>query len=59
LSRDAAPASRQAAGAIPQAGDRFFIGGLELTVAQRDDRRVRLVRIARPKSIPPTLVQKK
>jgi CBS domain containing-hemolysin-like protein len=48
-----------AAGAIPQAGDRFFIGGLELTVAQRDDRRVRLVRIARPKSIPPTPAQKK
>src|SRR4051812_2520588 len=44
-----------AAGAIPQAGDRFFIGGLELTVTQRDDRRVRLVRIARPKSIPPGL----
>ena len=41
------------AGAIPQAGDRFFIGGLELTVVQRDDRRVRLVRIARPKTAPP------
>ena len=37
------------AGAIPQTGDRFFLGGLELTVAQRDDRRVRLVRVARPK----------
>ena len=41
------------AGAIPQAGDRFYIGGLELTVIQRDDRRVRLVRVARPKSAPP------
>ena len=41
------------AGAIPQSGDRFFIGGLELTVVQRDDRRVRLVRIARPKTAPP------
>ena len=37
-----------AAGAIPQAGDRFYIGGLELTVIQRDERRVRLVRVARP-----------
>jgi CBS domain containing-hemolysin-like protein len=43
------------AGAIPQSGDRFFIGGHELTVAQRDDRRVRLVRIARAKSAPPPL----
>ena len=42
------------AGAIPQAGDRFYIGGLELTVVQRDDRRVRLVRVARSKSSPPT-----
>ena len=42
-----------AAGAIPQAGDRFYIGGLELTVVQRDDRRVRTVRIARPKTAPP------
>jgi magnesium and cobalt exporter, CNNM family len=43
-----------AAGAIPQTGDRFYIGGLELTVVQRDDRRVRLVRVARPKpSLPP------
>jgi CBS domain containing-hemolysin-like protein len=42
-----------AAGAIPQAGDRFFIGGLEFTVLQRDDRRVRLVRVGRPpKSVP-------
>jgi len=41
------------AGAIPQAGDRFYIGGLELTVVQRDDRRVRLVRIARSKTAPP------
>ncbi|TMA17979.1 MAG: CBS domain-containing protein [Deltaproteobacteria bacterium] len=41
------------AGAIPQTGDRFFIGGLELTVVQRDDRRARLVRIARPKTAPP------
>ncbi|HEY6912785.1 MAG TPA: hemolysin family protein [Myxococcales bacterium] len=46
-----------AAGAIPQAGDRFYIGGLELTVVQRDDRRVRLVRVARPKpSSPPARV---
>ncbi len=43
-----------AAGAIPQTGDRFYIGGLELTVVQRDDRRVRLVRVARSKSAPPT-----
>jgi CBS domain containing-hemolysin-like protein len=41
------------AGAIPQAGDRFYIGGLELTVVQRDDRRVRLVRVARSKTAPP------
>jgi CBS domain containing-hemolysin-like protein len=41
------------AGAIPQSGDRFYVGGLELTVVQRDDRRVRLVRIARPKTVPP------
>jgi len=43
------------AGAIPQSGDRFFVGGLELTVAQRDDRRVRLVRVARAQSQPPPL----
>jgi len=42
------------AGAIPQAGDRFYIGGLELTVVQRDDRRVRMVRVARSKSSPPS-----
>jgi CBS domain containing-hemolysin-like protein len=46
------------AGAIPQAGDRFYVGGLELTVVQRDDRRVRMVRVARPKGAasqpPPT-----
>lgn len=41
------------AGAIPQAGDRFYVGGWELTVAQRDDRRVRLVRLVRSQSIPP------
>lgn len=35
------------AGAIPQAGDRFFVGGLELTVAQGDERRVRMVRVGR------------
>jgi CBS domain containing-hemolysin-like protein len=40
------------AGAIPQAGDRFYVGGLELTVAQCDDRRVRLVRVARAMSQP-------
>ena len=45
------------AGAIPQAGDRFFIGGLELTVEQRDDRRVRLVRVARSKTAPPAPVK--
>ena len=43
------------AGAIPQSGERFFVGGLELTVAQRDDRRVRLVRVARAQSQPPQL----
>jgi CBS domain containing-hemolysin-like protein len=43
------------AGAIPQTGDRFYIGGLELTVVQRDDRRVRLVRVARSKSAPPSV----
>jgi putative hemolysin len=43
-----------AAGAIPQTGDRFFIGGLDFTVMARDDRRVRLVRVGRPlKSMPP------
>jgi putative hemolysin len=42
------------AGAIPQTGDRFYIGGLEFTVVQRDERRVRLVRISRPlKTAPP------
>jgi len=47
-----------AAGAIPQAGDRFFIGGLEFTVVQRDDRRVRLVRVGRPpKSVPAPAVK--
>jgi putative hemolysin len=45
-----------AAGAIPQTGDRFFIGGLDFTVMARDDRRVRLVRVGRPlKSMPPPL----
>jgi CBS domain containing-hemolysin-like protein len=43
------------AGAIPQSGDRFYVGGLELTVAQRDDRRVRLVRVARALSQPPAV----
>jgi CBS domain containing-hemolysin-like protein len=44
-----------AAGAIPQTGDRFYIGGLELTVVQRDERRVRLVRVAKPakSAVPP------
>ena len=43
------------AGAIPQTGDRFYVGGLELTVLQRDDRRVRLVRISKatPTQPPP------
>ena len=43
------------AGAIPQSGDRFYVGGLELTVTQCDDRRVRLVRIARAQSQPPAV----
>jgi putative hemolysin len=43
-----------AAGAIPQTGDRFFIGGLEFTVMARDERHVRLVRVGRPsKTVPP------
>ncbi|HEX4383473.1 MAG TPA: hemolysin family protein [Myxococcales bacterium] len=47
-----------AAGAIPQTGDRFFIGGLEFTVMSRDDRRVRVVRVARPvKTVPPPPVK--
>jgi putative hemolysin len=37
------------AGAIPQTGDCFFVGGLELTVVQRDERHVKLVRVARGK----------
>jgi putative hemolysin len=41
------------AGAIPNTGDRFFVGGLELSVAQRDDRRVRLVRISRAQQTTP------
>jgi CBS domain containing-hemolysin-like protein len=41
------------AGAIPQLGDRFFVGGLELTVVQRDERRVKMVQVARAKSVPP------
>ena len=41
------------AGAIPQTGDRFFVGGLELTVVQRDERRVQLVRVARGKQSHP------
>ncbi|MFL5367176.1 MAG: hemolysin family protein [Myxococcales bacterium] len=41
------------AGAIPQTGDRFYVGGLELTVLQRDDRRVRLVRIAKASATQP------
>jgi CBS domain containing-hemolysin-like protein len=45
------------AGAIPLNGDRFFVGGLELTVAQRDDRRVRLVRISRAQP-PPAAAQR-
>jgi CBS domain containing-hemolysin-like protein len=39
-----------AAGAIPQVGDCFFVAGLELTVDQRDDRRVRQVRVRKPKA---------
>ena len=38
------------AGAIPQPGDCFFVAGLELTVVQRDERRVRLVKVQRPKA---------
>jgi CBS domain containing-hemolysin-like protein len=45
-----------AAGAIPQAGDCFFVAGLELSVVQRDDRRVRLVRVRRPRSADGTKV---
>ena len=41
------------AGAIPQQGDQFFVGGLELTVAVRDDRRVRQVRVRRALTAPP------
>jgi CBS domain containing-hemolysin-like protein len=41
------------AGAIPQLGDQFFVGGLELTVAARDERRVKQVRIRRAQSAPP------
>jgi CBS domain containing-hemolysin-like protein len=41
------------AGAIPRTGDRFFVGGLELTVAKADERHVRLVRLQRPLSVPP------
>ncbi|MFL5388289.1 MAG: hemolysin family protein [Myxococcales bacterium] len=41
------------AGAIPQTGDRFYVGGLELTVLQRDDRRVRLVRISKASATQP------
>jgi len=41
------------AGAIPQPGDSFFVGGLELTVAQRDDRRVLQVRVVRAQTVPP------
>jgi putative hemolysin len=41
------------AGAIPQQGDQFFVGGLELTVAVRDDRRVRQVKVRRAQSAPP------
>jgi CBS domain containing-hemolysin-like protein len=37
-----------AAGAIPQSGDCFFVAGLELTIVQRDDRRVRMVKVRRP-----------
>ncbi len=40
-----------AAGAIPQVNDCFFVGGLELTVVQRDERRVRMVRARRPKEL--------
>ena len=41
------------AGAIPNLGDQFFVGGLELTVAGRDDRRVKMVRVRRAQSAPP------
>jgi putative hemolysin len=41
------------AGAIPQLGDQFFVGGLELTVATRDERRVKQVRVRRAQSAPP------
>jgi len=45
------------AGAIPQQGDRFFVGGLELTVAQRDARRVKQVRVRRAQSNPPAPIK--
>jgi CBS domain containing-hemolysin-like protein len=45
------------AGAIPQTGDRFFVGGLELTVAQRDARRVKQVSVRRAQSGPPPIKQ--
>lgn len=45
------------AGAIPQQGDQFFVGGLELTVAQRDARRVKQVRVRRALSQPPPIKQ--
>jgi CBS domain containing-hemolysin-like protein len=41
------------AGAIPQQGDQFFVGGLELTVAVRDERRVKQVRVRRAQTVPP------
>ena len=40
------------AGAIPQQGDQFFVGGLELTVAARDERRVKQVRVRRAQTAP-------
>jgi len=47
------------AGAIPQQGDQFFVGGLELTVATRDARRVKQVKIRRAVSAPPRVADGK
>jgi putative hemolysin len=37
-------------GAIAQTGDRFFVGGQKLVVMQRDDRRLKTLRVARWKA---------
>ena len=40
------------AGCIPEAGDKFFFGGLQFTVQDRDTRRVKRVRLHRVKKEP-------